>query len=102
MRRLLSLLFLALLLPSIAAAQGVAWTPIRALPDPLPGCVPSTQPFESQPLLWDITAQTMKTCTALNTWSTIGGAGGGSVTIVTASGTTANLFNVTGNTPTTT
>ena len=101
MRRILFLLAL-LAIPTLTLAQGGAWTAIRAVPEPLPSCTPATQPFQSQPLLWDITAQAMKTCIAPNTWSTFGGEGGGSVTIVTVSGTTSNLFTVTVNNPTTT
>lgn len=58
-------------LPSLARAQGGQVTLILSSPQPLPACDPATQ-GQRQPMVWDVTAQQMKTCTAHNTWSGIG------------------------------
>ena len=58
MKRFL-LLAAMILAPPVALAQGNT-TLIRALPEPLPSCTPSTQPFQPQPIVWDITAQAIK------------------------------------------
>lgn len=103
MKRLL-LLLAAFLIPSIAAAQGGGqYTDIRSSAEPLPNCIPATQPYQAQPMVWDVTAQALKICTAPNIWTTVPNSiGTGTVSVVTVSGTTTPLFNVTVNTPTTT
>ena len=72
----LLVLAVLILLPAIAAGQpgGGAYTLIQSSPQPLPACTPATQ-GQLQPQIWDVTAQTMKTCTAVNTWSAMGGSG---------------------------
>jgi hypothetical protein len=72
------LLILAVLFcPMLAYGQGGGFTQIRAQVEPLPSCTPSTAPQQSQPMIWDITAQSIKICTAPNTWATLSGGGGG-------------------------
>ena len=72
------LLALALLLaPALVHAQGGTITTIIASAEPLPNCTPSASPAQLQPIVWDTTAQVMKTCTGTNTWSSIGTGGGG-------------------------
>jgi hypothetical protein len=69
-------LALALLVPSLAFAQGGQVTLIQSSTEPLPNCTPASQ-GQLQPQIWDVTAQQMKTCTAPNTWSQMGGGSGG-------------------------
>src|SRR5271154_6706180 len=75
-RRLL-LLAALLLTPMLAHAQGGQFTLVNTSAEPLPNCTPAASPVQLQPLIWDTTAQLMKTCTAPNVWSTISGGGGG-------------------------
>jgi hypothetical protein len=69
-------LALALLIPPLAFAQGGQFTLIQSSTEPLPNCTPASQ-GQLQPQIWDVTAQQMKTCTAPNTWSQMGGGSGG-------------------------
>jgi hypothetical protein len=69
-------LALALLVPSLAFAQGGQVTLIQSSLEPLPNCTPASA-GQLQPQIWDVTAQQMKTCTAPNTWSQMGGGSGG-------------------------
>jgi hypothetical protein len=89
------------LIPSIAFAQG-SFTAIRSQAEPLPACLPSASPVIPQPLLWDVTAQQLKTCTAPNVWSNVSASGTGTVTTFTVSGSTSPFFTTSVNTPTTT
>jgi hypothetical protein len=71
------ILALALLIPSLAFAQGGQVTLIQSSTEPLPNCTPASQ-GQLQPQIWDVTAQQMKTCGPLpNQWSQMGGGSGG-------------------------
>jgi hypothetical protein len=70
------LLATLIFVPCVSAQRNL-YTAIQASPEPLPNCVPAVT-GQTQPLIWDITAQLFKTCTATNTWSAIGGSGGSS------------------------
>lgn len=104
MKRVLQLLLLLGIVstPQIARGQGGQVTLIRASLEPLPPCSPAVQGYQSQPQIWDVTAQQMKTCTATNVWSNLGGSGGGTLTNFSVSGTTSPLFTTAVNNPTTT
>jgi len=102
-RKQLILLFLLLLIPAFAYGQGGTATLIRVSAEPLPNCTPATQPYQSQPLIWDITSQQMKTCTAANVWTPFPNAvGTGTVSLVSVSGTTSPLMTVAVASPSTT
>jgi len=75
-KRLLMLVMVALA-PSLAFAQGGQFSTMLSSPEPLPNCTPAITSAQRQPYLWDVTAQAIKTCTAINTWSTLGSGGGG-------------------------
>src|SRR5271156_459034 len=102
MRRFL-LLFAMLLVPALTLAQGGSVTLVRSSAEPLPFCTPAVQPYQSQPIVWDVTSQQLKVCTATNIWTAIPNAAGtGTVSIVSVAGTTAPLMTVTVATATTT
>src|SRR5271168_2913849 len=97
------LFFLLMLIPSLAYGQGGTATLIRVSAEPLPNCTPATQPYQSQPLIWDITSQQMKTCTAANVWTPFPNAvGTGTVSLVSVSGTTSPLMTISVASPSTT
>jgi len=75
MRRTLLLLSLLLAIPFATHAQGGKVTLIQSLPEPLPNCTPSMSASQRQPQVWDTTSQSMKTCTATNTWTAMGASG---------------------------
>jgi hypothetical protein len=64
----LALLIAMVLIPSFARAQGGQVTLIRSSVEPLPNCTPAVA-GQLQPQIWDITANTVKYCTAPNTWT---------------------------------
>src|ERR1700731_849458 len=86
-------LLIALLLASPVWGQGSSGktTLIKTSLEPLPACTPAISGTQ-QPTIWDLTIQKYMYCSATNTWSQIGGAGGGAVLSFSVSGTTSPLF----------
>ena len=83
---------LLLIVPAASAqGQGGKTTLIKTSLEPLPACTPAISGTQ-QPTIWDLTIQKYMYCSAPNTWSQIGGAGGGAVLSFSVSGTTSPLF----------
>jgi len=97
-------LALALLFATSAFGQGNSGktTLVQSSPQPLPNCNPA-QVGQQEPMIWDLTAQLLKTCgPAVNTWTAVGGGGGGgSVTNFSIAGSTSPYFTAAVTAPTT-
>jgi len=101
--------FLILLLSGcpMSHAQGNSGktTLVQSSPQPLPNCNPA-QVGQQEPMIWDLTAQLLKTCgPAANTWTAVGsggGGGGGTVVSFSIAGATAPYFSAAVTSPTST
>jgi hypothetical protein len=93
------IVIVVLLLPSLAHAQGTL-TLVRSWQEPLPSCTPAVA-GQPEPIIWDTTSASLKTCTATNTWTAVGGGVGGTVTSFSA-GNLSPLFTTSVATATTT
>lgn len=69
-RRWLLAAVIALGVVPVASAQAGLYTSLQASVEPLPNCVPAVQ-GQTQPIIWDITAEGLMACTGPNTWSPI-------------------------------
>jgi hypothetical protein len=80
-------------------------TLVQSSPQPLPNCNPATV-GQQEPMIWDLTAQLLKTCgPAANTWTAVGsggGGGGGTVVSFSIAGATAPYFSAAVTSPTST
>src|SRR4029077_18900603 len=80
-------------------------TLVQSSPQPLPNCNPATT-GQQEPMIWDLTAQLLKTCgPTANTWTAVGsggGGGGGTVTSFSIAGTTSPYFTAAVTSPTST
>ena len=101
--------FIALMLSGcpMSHAQGNSGksTLVQSSPQPLPNCNPATTGTQ-EPMIWDLTAQLLKTCgPAANTWTAVGsggGGGGGTVVSFSIAGTTSPYFSAAVTSPTST
>ena len=102
-RLVLLVVLLAACLP--VCAQGQQYSTMRTSLQPLPNCAPPST-HQSMPIIWDLTANFPKYCSATNTWlvwpGSGGGGGGGSVTSFAAAGTLSPVFTFVVTNPTTT
>src|SRR5580765_6034101 len=105
--QLMKRLCLALLFAIPAFGQGNSGktTLVQSSPQPLPNCNPA-QVGQQEPMIWDLTAQLLKTCgPTANTWTAVGsggGGGGGTVTNFSIAGTTSPYFTAAVTSPTST
>src|SRR5882724_9502570 len=101
MKRLAFIVLLLLVSPIIASAQRGKTTLVQSSTTPLPPCTPAVA-GQLEPIIWDITNQQLKSCgPAVNQWSLVGGAGGGSVSNFSIAGTTSPFFTAAVTAPTT-
>lgn len=106
MKRLcLALLALLFAIPAFGQGNSGKSTLVQSSPEPLPNCNPATTGTQ-EPMIWDLTAQLLKTCgPTANTWTAVGsggGGGGGTVTTFSIAGSTAPYFSAVVTSPTST